>query len=1054
LPPQLIGLPQKYSCIIDRNILQEKLREFLINSKRIIVSGSSGLGKTSLILLYAHQSSNYQKIIWFEARTNITEEYRKKLSELSSDSNTGMALSEEVLINQLSDEVNQLPSCLIVFNNVILKNRKSILSFCNKIDPKFHIIFTQNTEEGLMGFSVFSMPTCYEDGEVDEFLKISNTIVSSQEKEQLITVTGGHPLFLYAAINVIHRESKTVQDFFDNRKWFEENACRGHDQLSLNNLFQDQWEGLDHNQKDFLSFCAYVDTEELNSSLIKEIFNNLNINIKDNNLSFFLVKISNECYMLHTIWAEFIRNRIEGNFHYKKYKVQSIEQLASYMSNKRLDFAISKSKNDRENYIKSYKHALRFYHHLKFTNDSSSTAHAELTLLKEIIWYQLNINCDVNESHNLLVGHKTFLMCFDWLFYYQQQGVLKEKTNDFSAASDFFIEIISRLEKDMPDNTMDFFKAKWHYFNTAFSRRVSLSSSEIERYKSLLEKKFDQEKNNKLAAYYLLKYNLLLANFYQKNGPESYKEAVKYYKLAIDIGSQNQLPVIMTCVGLASILRDSGKYREALLYVKKSHEEAKSYYGEEHSIMADIYNEYGNISLSLSANSFTKALNLYGKSSTIYKKYNMQEKYAKSLTNIGFTHYALGNIEKSERYLQESIQEYLTISHDNDSCYRLIYTYLDYSKVKLYNDQLDESIYYRVQAYDLAVKKFGEDEIAAKMAHFFIPPIPWKSTIKVDSALKSYEEIYEYTEKLYGKQHPETFENRFYYLIKRMEDRADGNKIDTLNKLLSLISDIQCFNQKQEDAIINDNLKLVELFTLNELDSFRIRFFEKFPEQFFRVLKLYNKYGKIWQETEANVSHGIIIRDQVISEVNFSSYELFGYQFMNCTFSLSTFINADLRKCVFENCAFLNCDFTSVNFEMANMRTSSIDEHCKITDAKFNKLKLDKANLRTFINLAKRDAEGNLKGIDLEGQDCSNIDLSGLWLNEANFKEANLAGCRFNDSNLDAANFLSSKSLATAAVEFAYSPSQSAKGLPVKIPMMRQGQGLVTSYFSPKSSVN
>lgn len=538
---------------------------------------------------------------------------------------------------------------------------------------------------------------------------------------------------------------------------------------------------------------------------------------------------------------------------------------------------------------------------------------------------------------------------------------------------------------------------------------------------------------------------LLLANFSQKNGPEFYEHAAKYYQAAIEIGEKNQLPVMIAFSCLASLFRDTGKYLEALRFIKKADENTQDYHGENHPRMADIYNEYGNIYLS--QGEFIKALNYYTKSSRIYKNHQVQEQYAKALTNMGFTYYALGEIENAEKFLADSIAEYLKISKDKNPNYRLIYTYLDYSKIKFYKGELEDAIACRRQAFNLAAAKFGEHKISGKMAHFFIPAISWKSTVELAFNTETYKEIFEYTEKLYGEEHPETFENYFYYLMRKMEGRNYDDKIVTLRDFLVLIDRIRCFNIKQPDAIINGNVELIECFVLNKLDIVRNRFLEKFPEYLSKILVLYKKCKRTWRETEEKVSHDIVVDSQTFVEADFSSCEFFGYTFLNCTFSSISFVDSYLKGCKFEGCTFLNCNFTSTNFEMANLRTSKVHENCIITDAKFYNLKLNKDNLKSFINMSKRDADGNLKGIDLEAQDCSGVDFSSLWLNGANFKEANLDRCTFYNSNLDAANFTATKNLIPTALTGAYSPNQNTKGLFIVIPNIREGQKTITTYY-------
>ena len=939
-----IHLPSPYLGLIERPQLLAQLKEQLQLKSRLFIHGNTGTGKTSLLLAYAQaQNAYYKKKVWIEAGLDIISTYRQLLSLLIGQEHPGQRLQEQELIVQIITMMAHSIPSLIIFNNVTSKSKPSVEAFVEKLannQKNIHIVLSQNESNGLLTFSSFPMPDAFEEDEALRFLDESGITFSEAQRAELLRLTQSHPLFLYAAVNCIHQRGGAIEAFLQNlSKWTDDEACCGHNKLPLKEMLAELWQPLSPKQKDILGFCAFIASEEISSDCLAKIYQDNTVYEELNNLRIFLKKSTTSCYRLHPLWAQLIKKELNKEHHGQLIIQNYAHQLAKTLQQHREIFSVCAPSSTQIHYRTSYQYAFSFYEQIKHDLDSLIAYPSYFFLIKEIIWYQLNINYDITNGLCLLNQYQIYYQKHDWLFYQTQLAMVDERQRNYSAAQVKFECICNVLAAQNKKETAEYEIKSWHVFHNLFNQGKMVDIQEMRGSLVKLREFLNKESHNKYLAYYVLKYSSLLGNASQKKGKNFYKEAEEHYQAAIEIAKKYDLPLINTYVKLASLYRDGRRYVEALQQLKEAAEKIEHYYGKDHSEMADCLNEQGNVLVS--QGDFDPALTSYQESEKLYRRCNMREHHAKALTNIGYVYYAQGHLSKAKQLLEQSITEYQGLSNLQEPHYRLIYTYLNYSKVATRSGDLTEAIEYLKKAIAIGEIHFDKATLSHKMCHYFVPAIPWQKRGELKSDPEEYYTLFNKTCMLYGAIHPETFEQHFYELASRLKhpvyrSHTKEELIALIHEFCILLKDIISFNNQntQENqarflAVTQANIQLIHEAIVDAFKALSNKLAQAdSPQKNKEKLKTQSTLQESWGMADSLVEFkGITFHTIDLSYLDFERYS-----FKQCIFEKVQFNHACLKSVQFTECEFLHCEFENAELAQANFSTIHSFIECKTNE--------------------------------------------------------------------------------------------------------------------------
>ncbi len=167
-------------------------------------------------------------------------------------------------------------------------------------------------------------------------------------------------------------------------------------------------------------------------------------------------------------------------------------------------------------------------------------------------------------------------------------------------------------------------------------------------------------------------------------------------------------------------------------------------------------------------------------------------------------------------------------------------------------------------------------------------------------------------------------------------------------------------------------------------------------------------------EHECKMSNSEIITEEVKQElknVRFSTKDLCGKEFYNCTLSNCIFSDIDMSDSKFYDTIFINCNFSNSRYSATQFRDTSF-RGCKLIGAGFS----DK-NFAFSANFTECDLRyAEFSGLNLSKKhfhQC-NLDAARFMrcnLKETKFTESSFKGTIFHNCNLQHATFIEAKYL-------------------------------------------
>lgn len=162
------------------------------------------------------------------------------------------------------------------------------------------------------------------------------------------------------------------------------------------------------------------------------------------------------------------------------------------------------------------------------------------------------------------------------------------------------------------------------------------------------------------------------------------------------------------------------------------------------------------------------------------------------------------------------------------------------------------------------------------------------------------------------------------------------------------------------------------------------------------------------------MSNSKIITDEVthnFENVRFSTKDLCGKEFYNCTFSDCIFSDIDMADSKFYDTSFINCNFSNSRYSVTQFREASF-LGCKLIGAGFSDKNF--AFSANFTDCDLRYAEFSELNLSKKYFHRCNLDTARFMscnLKESKFTESSFKGTIFHSCNLQNATFIEAKYL-------------------------------------------
>lgn len=224
--PVIWRLPKHYDYFVGREAYIKQIAHNLENSSSCAVvsttkvqdvKGLGGIGKTQLVLEYAHRMSNlYQIIWWFDAEKDLDSQY----SALADEMNNIFATEPKIIKNQknaaeISEQVKarlrSTANWLLIFDNV--QSNQSIHSSIPDSLPntRGHVLITSRTGGWIHSLELGLMLENDADQMIALLLKRPH---NTDDRKKLIDTISCYPLALVQAIAYLnHTEIKSIDNY-------------------------------------------------------------------------------------------------------------------------------------------------------------------------------------------------------------------------------------------------------------------------------------------------------------------------------------------------------------------------------------------------------------------------------------------------------------------------------------------------------------------------------------------------------------------------------------------------------------------------------------------------------------------------------------------------------------------------------------------------------------------------------------------------------------------------------------------------------------------------
>ena len=252
------------SYFVDHVIQLKKIEINLNKYNKTTVIGTSGIGKTQLIRMYAHENKSKYEIIWFfDSKLNIDAEFSRLANAINLKASaevvsTNVSRSREQVMNYLSYKNNWL----LIFDNNITKQNHKILDFVNW-DNNGHVIFASQDRELLP--HVINVDTFNK----QDSIILANNIIEEQNSDLIAFITNefkGYPVLIVQAAQLLNNIPGLDKDVYKQKIINNSDKIKLNIELAIN--------ALTDSAKELLHKIALINNQRFSKRLLSIISNN------------------------------------------------------------------------------------------------------------------------------------------------------------------------------------------------------------------------------------------------------------------------------------------------------------------------------------------------------------------------------------------------------------------------------------------------------------------------------------------------------------------------------------------------------------------------------------------------------------------------------------------------------------------------------------------------------------------------------------------------------------------------------------------------------------
>ena len=246
------------SYFVNHVLQLKKIEQNLNKYNKTSVVGTSGIGKTQLVRMYAYEKKSKYEIVWFfDGKLDIDTEFSRLAHEINNKEgreviSTEISNAKKETMRYLSSKSNWL----LVFDNNVAKQNHKISEFINW-DNNGHIIFASQ-DSGLLPHII----------SVDAFnkqdsVKLANNIIEEKSKDLVDFITNefkGYPVLIVQSaqlLNNIPGLDKAV---------YKEKIINNNDRIKLN--IELAIDALPESAKNLLYKIALINNQRFSKKLL------------------------------------------------------------------------------------------------------------------------------------------------------------------------------------------------------------------------------------------------------------------------------------------------------------------------------------------------------------------------------------------------------------------------------------------------------------------------------------------------------------------------------------------------------------------------------------------------------------------------------------------------------------------------------------------------------------------------------------------------------------------------------------------------------------------
>ena len=124
---QISNLITPVSYFVDHVQQLNSLNSSLSKYRKVSIVGTSGIGKTQLVRIYAYENKAKYKLIWFiDCNLNLNQEFVKLAKQLNQSTKTNISEDAELAKKEVMDYLSHQDKWLLVFDNLKINENKKV----------------------------------------------------------------------------------------------------------------------------------------------------------------------------------------------------------------------------------------------------------------------------------------------------------------------------------------------------------------------------------------------------------------------------------------------------------------------------------------------------------------------------------------------------------------------------------------------------------------------------------------------------------------------------------------------------------------------------------------------------------------------------------------------------------------------------------------------------------------------------------------------------------------------------------------------------------------